>query len=78
MNTPTLDTVKDQAEQLSYSDKILLIQILHKATGVTSTDTPLLHSPKPRIAGLHAGKGWIAEDFDAPLPDSFWLGEDEA
>jgi hypothetical protein len=20
---------------------------------------------------------WMAEDFDAPLPDSFWLGKDE-
>ncbi len=33
---------------------------------------------QPRIAGLHAGQYWIAEDFDAPLPDSFWLGTDTA
>jgi hypothetical protein len=32
----------------------------------------------PRIPGLHAGQYWIAEDFDAPLPDSFWLGEESA
>ena len=31
-----------------------------------------------RTPGLHAGKYWIAEDFDAPLPDSFWLGEADA
>ncbi len=30
----------------------------------------------PRTPGLHAGCYWIAEDFDAPLPDSFWLGAD--
>ena len=29
-----------------------------------------------RTPGLHAGKYWIAEDFDAPLPDSFWLGKE--
>ena len=29
---------------------------------------------EPRIPGLHAGHYWIAEDFDAPLPDNFWLG----
>ena len=29
---------------------------------------------EPRIPGLHAGLYWIAEDFDAPLPESFWLG----
>ncbi len=27
-----------------------------------------------RIAGLHQGAIWISDDFDVPLPDSFWLG----
>lgn len=31
--------------------------------------------PKPRIAGLDRGKIWMSDDFDAPLPDEFWLGE---
>ncbi len=31
---------------------------------------------KPRIAGLHAGMGWMSDDFDDELPDSFWLGEE--
>lgn len=31
-----------------------------------------------RQAGLHPGAFIISDDFDAPLPDSFWLGEDEA
>ena len=26
-----------------------------------------------RTPGLHAGQYWIANDFDALLPDSFWL-----
>lgn len=30
--------------------------------------------PAPRTPGLHAGRYWIAADFDAPLPDDFWLG----
>ena len=29
-----------------------------------------------RIAGLGQGKWWVADDFDAPLPDEFWLGKD--
>jgi hypothetical protein len=38
--------------------------------------------PKPastRILGLHqnAGEFWMVEDFDAELPDSFWLGADD-
>ena len=34
-------------------------------------DEPL----SPRVLGLHQGQGWISEDFNAPLPDEFWLGE---
>ena len=33
-------------------------------------------SPGPRVLGLHAGGWTMADDFDAPLPDSFWLGKD--
>lgn len=31
----------------------------------------------PRIAGLHHGEIWMSEDFNEPLPDEFWLGDDE-
>lgn len=30
---------------------------------------------RPRVFGLHEGQVWMSDDFDAPLPDSFWLGE---
>lgn len=29
-----------------------------------------------RILGLHAGTFWMSDDFDAELPNEFWLGED--
>lgn len=28
----------------------------------------------PRVPGLHAGAIRPAPDFDAPLPDDFWIG----
>ena len=31
--------------------------------------------PHKRIAGLGQGTMVIADDFDEPLPDAFWLGE---
>ena len=31
----------------------------------------------PFAFGLHTGLITVCEDFDAPLPDPFWLGEDE-
>lgn len=45
---------------------------------VTQAQTPVLRlaplpaEQKPRIAGLHAGMGWVSDDFDDPLPDEFW------
>lgn len=30
----------------------------------------------PRISGIGKGKWQVADDFDAPLPDEFWLGRD--
>jgi hypothetical protein len=32
---------------------------------------------KPRILGLHPGAIWTSDDFDEPLPDEFWLGDDK-
>jgi hypothetical protein len=31
--------------------------------------------PRKRIAGLGKGTIVIADDFDEPLPNAFWLGE---
>ena len=31
--------------------------------------------PRKRIAGLGKGTMVIADDFDEPLPEAFWLGE---
>jgi antitoxin (DNA-binding transcriptional repressor) of toxin-antitoxin stability system len=28
-----------------------------------------------RRFGLHAGEVWMSDDFNAPLPDSFWLND---
>ncbi len=29
----------------------------------------------PRIPGLNRGSAFVTDDFDAELPDEFWLGE---
>ncbi len=39
--------------------------------------TPIAASPTgSRVAGLHLGAIWMSDDFDEPLPDDFWLGEE--
>ncbi|BAU12687.1 unknown protein [Leptolyngbya sp. NIES-3755] len=31
---------------------------------------------KKRVLGQHKGMGWISDDFNDPLPDEFWFGEE--
>lgn len=31
---------------------------------------------KPRVAGLGEGSIWTSDDFDDPLPDEFWFGDE--
>jgi hypothetical protein len=38
-------------------------------------ETQMAQQPHKRIAGLGKGTIVIAEDFDEPLPEAFWLGE---
>lgn len=37
---------------------------------------PLAKSSRKHLTGLHRGAMTMHEDFDAPLPDSFWLGQE--
>jgi len=60
-----------------------LLALVREGTEIilTEDDTPLAtivpieKKPGKRIMGLHAGMWEVSDDFDAPLPDEFWLGE---
>ena len=45
---------------------------------LSENDTPIaqLIPISKRVAGLHAGEIWSSDDFDAPLPEQFWTGEE--
>lgn len=36
---------------------------------------PVPTAAGPRHFGLHAGEVWMSDDFNAPLPDAFWLND---
>ena len=37
---------------------------------------PMAPAKKKRIAGLNRGSIWTSQDFDEPLPDEFWMGQE--
>ena len=47
----------------------------HFLQAVEEVETQMAQQPRQRIAGLGKGTIVIAEDFDEPLPEAFWLGE---
>ena len=37
---------------------------------------PIAKPKSKRIAGLNRGSIWTSQDFDEPLPDEFWMGQE--
>lgn len=76
MQTVNLDKVEKQLADLlaiiEHSDEIVIAQNGKPIARLASV-TP---KKKKRIAGLNGGMIWTSEDFDAPLPDEFWLGKE--
>lgn len=80
MLTQTIDIAK---EQMNIKE---LLSLLKEDTEIVLTEgnTPIARllsvkpsgSNSPRIPDLHPNAIIISEDFDEPLPDKFWLGEE--
>ena len=47
----------------------------HFLKALEEAETRMAQQPRQRIAGLGKGTIVIADDFDEPLPEAFWLGE---
>lgn len=74
----TVQDVLTIATQLTPVEQLEVIQALSRALQQQYVKKePDATVPQPRILGLHAGKLWMSDDFDAELPDEFWLGGDD-
>jgi hypothetical protein len=50
--------------------------VIAKANKAIAKRAPSAGRPEKRIAGLNAGGiTYVADDFDAPLPEEFWDGD---
>lgn len=77
--TTTIDINQAQISQLvelaKAGQEIILAQDDKPLLRVTAIEVET-SAPKRRIGNLHKGLVDISDDFDAPLPNSFWLGEE--
>ncbi len=73
MLTETIEVKK----KLPDLDGLLSLVAQGREVVLTQDNTPIarLVPISKRIPGLHAGAISMSEDFDKPLPDSFWTGD---
>ena len=78
MTTKTVSVKDAQAQFLELLDLVSMgnrvviekdEEPLAEIVGISTT------KKEKRVAGLNRGSAWVSDDFDAPLPDEFWLGE---
>ncbi|MGA7932139.1 MAG: DUF2281 domain-containing protein [Kovacikia sp.] len=65
----------DLQQQVINFVEFLLSKHVTNQEAVEQKGTESEAKPK-RILGLHRGQVWMSDNFDAPLPDEFWLGEE--
>jgi antitoxin (DNA-binding transcriptional repressor) of toxin-antitoxin stability system len=76
-----MKTMDVQTHPASLSE---LVDLARREAGVVLTRAgqpvarvlPWSESVTERVAPLHPGAMEAGEDFDAPLPDEFWLGKE--
>lgn len=67
----TFEEIISKARDLPLAQRKALIHQL-----VESISPAEAMTTEKRIAGLHAGQGWVSDDFTDELSDGFWLGRD--
>ena len=75
-----MKTIEVQSLQSSLTDLVELAKreaglVLTNAGQPVATMLPLPERVHQRKSPLHPGAMEVSADFDAPLPDDFWLGK---
>jgi prevent-host-death family protein len=67
------DKLPDLLAQALAGNEVIITE---DGTPVARLVPVVAHSKKKRVAGLNRGVILTSEDFDEPLPDEFWLGQE--
>ena len=72
----TRQKIYRQIEQLLPDELNLLAEFLDFLQFKGNQSSASARQPTKRKPGLHPGAFVMSDDFNNPLPDSFWLGEE--
>lgn len=71
----TLQELLAAAQQLSWQEQYQLATRMLQWVAPQMSEAAVGTTPPERTPDLHADALMMHDDFDHPLPDSFWLGE---
>lgn len=71
----TLQELIQEAQRLSWQEQFHLATRLLQGVEAKMQSQSEPQSSKQRQPDLHPAAFLVSDDFDEPLPDSFWLGE---
>ena len=74
-----LQTLFHTVDELT-ADELKRLYLYIVQTRVQFVAAPEASHPRTRVLGLfeNVGETRVSDDFNAELPDSFWLGEDQS
>jgi hypothetical protein len=72
----TIETIVRELEQIPEPMQLSVLEFIRSFPAPTSTGDSHQSASPPRILGLNRGAMKMRADFDEPLPDEFWLGEE--
>jgi hypothetical protein len=64
-----------EAKEQGVSIETMTLRLLTNSILTKQKPAEALPTKQPRVFGQYQGRISMSEDFDEPLPDSFWLGE---
>jgi Protein of unknown function (DUF2281) len=74
-----MSTIESIVRELEKIPEPMQLSVLAFIRSLDPSATPENHHPSelpPRTLGLNRGAMKMSDDFDEPLPDEFWLGEE--
>ena len=73
-----MSTIESIVRELEKIPEPMQLSVLAFIQSLNTSATPDRHPSElpPRTLGLSRGAMKMSDDFDEPLPDEFWLGEE--
>lgn len=72
----TIESIVQELEKIPEQMQLSVLAFIHSLDVSITPENPYPSELPPRILGLNRGAMKMSDDFDEPLPDEFWLGEE--